>query len=627
MKIKKISAIVMIAAVLALSAPITGALPNPLGVTASAEEYKAGDQFWVSFDTETGKVTGEPEVLSEPSRNVFYRCTVLEDGTISVALDFWFEYGGADYEFRGNSITIPDKICGQIVTVIEGWSKGGFSSITIPDTVTTISENAFSNAFYLEEVKFGANSQLKTIGESAFWDCRSLKSISIPASVETIGTMAFANNADSRELKIKIREMGELSEVDFTNTYSLTDVKFAKGSKLKVIDQWAFQNQPKLTSVTLPDSLEKIGFGAFLCCSSFEEINVPKNVNEIGAHAFDCCSADQKTAILTKITVDKANTSFKSVDGVVYSKDGKTVVAYPNIRTGDKYEIPADVTKIAEGAFADCFNLTSVTVPEGITELPETAFYYATALKSITLPSTLKTIGDRAFEGTALTSLYIPESVTAIDAHAFDSTALKTITGKAGSYAETFAKENGYTFKDGTALEPDDTDTTNTFTDDSEDKAADVQVIAKPNVIPKEARFSVRLDDKNATKTRVAYNCFFTYNGAEYEPTETVTVKIPVPITMRDIADTLKVYHLQDGKYVNMSAKVVDGYLVFDTDHFSTYIVTAEELDKAGTPGGSDGANGGSSNANDNHNTGVALAIAPVLLAGAAALVALKKRK
>lgn len=81
----------------------------------------------------------------------------------------------------------------------------------------------------------------------------------------------------------------------------------------------------------------------------------------------------------------------------------------------------------------------------------------------------------------------------------------------------------------------------------------------------------------------------------------------------------------QDGKYVNMSAKVEDGYLVFDTDHFSTYVVTAEELDKAGTPGDSDGTNG-SSDPNDNHNTGVALAIAPVLLAGAAVVV-LKKRK
>ncbi len=288
--------------------------------------------------------------------------------------------------------------------------------------------------------------------------------------------------------------------------------------------------------------------------------------------------------------------------------------------------------------------MTSVTIPEGVEELPENAFSYATALKSVNLPSTLKTIGKWAFEATAFTSLYIPESVTAIDAHAFDSAALKTITGKAGSYAETFAKENGYAFKERTAPEPDDTskpddtDTPNTFNDP--DGAADVQVIAKPNAIPKEAHFSVRLDDENTTDTRIAYNCFFTYNGADYEPTETVTVRIPVPITMRDIADTLKVYHLQDGKYVSMNAKVENGYLVFDTDHFSTYVVTADELGETVNPGDTDAVNestskpngdtnavsDGTSEPNGNPNTGIAIAVAPVILAGAAVVV-LKKRK
>ena len=308
----------------------------------------------------------------------------------------------------------------------------------------------------------------------------------------------------------------------------------------------------------------------------------------------------------------------------MFSKDGKTIVAYPVAKSG-KYEIPADVNTIAESAFANSQKLTSVTIPEGVTDIPENAFSYCTTLAEVKLPSTLKTIAKWGFEATALTSIDIPESVTAIDAHAFESASLlKQINGVAGSYAETFAKENGYTFNGVSSEKPDG----DTFTDDSSDKAADVQVIAKPNAIPKEAHFSVRLDDANTTAERIAYNCFFTYNGAEYEPTDTVTLRIPVPVAMRDIANTLKVYHLQDGKYVNMKAKVENGYLVFDTDHFSTYIVTAENLE-SGDNSSAPSTSTPTTPDNDNPNTGVAVAAAfgVAAIAGAAVPVLRKKRK
>lgn len=654
MKIKIISAVVMTAAVLAAAAPITGVLPNPLGVMASAEEakqYAPGDVFYYvqKYDSNNGGYYWD--VADDGYLYDYYlTCTVKSDGTVKINhWSFWDSPLADDLNssFYNETFTIPEKIGGYTVSEIcctnDIYSPLAAKKLVIPETVETIGDYTFDSWLYLEEVEFAGNSKLKTIGGWAFWNCRSLKSVTIPASVETIGQSAFANNTESSGLAENQQPLkgkwcplgGDTVEFDFTDTYSLTEVKFAEGSKLKVLDQWAFQKQPNLKSITLPDSLEKIGYNVFVGCENLTEINVPKNVNEIGAYAFNgAVSEDHKKSSLAKITVDEDNEYYKSVDGVVFSKDGKTIVSYPPAKNGDTYEIPDGVAKIADAAFSSNLNLTSVTVPEGVEELPENAFSYATALKSVNLPSTLKTIGKWAFEATAFTSLYIPESVTAIDTHAFDSAALKTIMGKAGSYAETFAKENGYAFEEGTTPEPDDTskpdETPNTFTDDSEDKAADVEVIAKPNVIPKEARFSVRYDDMNTTKTRIAYDCFFTYNGADYEPTETVMVKIPVPITMRDIADTLKVYHLQDGKYVNMSAKVVDGYLVFDTDHFSTYIVTAEELDKTLDPGDTNSADSSTSNPNSSPNgnpdTGIALAIAPVLLAGAA-VVALKKRK
>ena len=597
MKLKKTAATLAAVAVMASAA----ALPQTAQVFAKTANAAAadplpvlnlqvGDEFYAPFDPNTGALDGDNKFFTDfmdavdNSNNAWYVCKLLSDNTIGISTGCI----ATEYAHEGCKITIPDKIGKYTVTEIDDTSLGGFSSITVPDTVTTINQGAFAYDLLLEEVNFGANSQLKLIDQWAFQDCRSLKSITIPASVETIAYGAF-NNSDQ-----KLVGGGEVDEEtgtigrDFTDTYSLTSVKFAEGSKLKILGDFAFFDCLNLKSITIPASVETVGEYSFSLGSDT---------------AFD------KTSSMTEINVSPDSKNFKSVDGVLYTKDGKKLVACPAGKTEIKF---ADgVTEIQQGAFQGCNQITSVTIPNTITKLPKDAFADCIKLNKVILPETLTEIGKWAFQTTALTDITIPESVTVIDPQAFEDSLLKNINGVSGSYAETFAKENGYTFNSSSSTS---TGTTNTFKDDSEDKAADIEVVAKPNVIPKEAHFSVRFDDKNSTDTRVAYNCFFTYNGAEYEPTDKVTVRIPVPVAMRDIADTLKVYHLQDGKYVNMKAKVENGYLVFETDHFSTYVVTAENLgddDKENPKTGADG---------------IALTVGLIALAGAAVAVYRKKR-
>ncbi len=606
----------------------------------SIEDLKVGDTFYAPFDPNTGALDGDNLFTDfmdavDNSNNAWYVCKLLSDNTIGISTGCI----ATEYAHEGCKITIPDKIGKYTVTEIDETRLGGFSSITVPDTVTTINQSAFLGDLLLEEVNFGANSQLKLIDQWAFQDCRSLKSITIPASVETIAYGAF-NNSDQ-----KLVGGGEVDEEtgtigrDFTDTYSLTSVKFAKGSKLKILGDYAFAQQYALTDIELPEGLKEIGRGAFQDCLDLKSVTIPASVETVGEYPFALTSKRDvgfdKTSSMTEINVSPDSKNFKSVDGVLYTKDGKKLVACPAGKTEIKF---ADgVTEIQQGAFQGCNQITSVTIPNTITKLPKDAFALCTKLNKATLPETLTEIGQWAFQYTALTDITIPESVTVIDKQAFENSLLKNINGVAGSYAETFAKENGYTFNGKSSSSSGSsssssgstttTDTESTFKDDSEDKAADIEVVAKPNVIPKEAHFSVRFDDKNSTDTRVAYNCFFTYNGAEYEPTDTVTVRIPVPVAMRDIADTLKVYHLQDGKYVNMKAKVEDGYLVFETDHFSTYVVTAEELEETAenteTPTTTETTPAGTTNP----PTGVAVGLVPVILAGAVVIVSAKKRK
>lgn len=122
------------------------------------------------------------------------------------------------------------------------------------------------------------------------------------------------------------------------------------------------------------------------------------------------------------------------------------------------------------------------------------------------------------------------------------------------------------------------------FMDNSDDSAADIMVVSEGNAIPKDAIFTVRLDDGLTNDDQIAYNCTFTLDGKEIEPNGKVTVWIPVPESMKDIADTLKVYHYVYGKYTAMDVTVKYGKLLFVTDHFSTYVVTAKDLINEETP-------------------------------------------
>lgn len=254
-------------------------LPQVVSAESSDPVYGVGDEFWVTFDPDTGAVVDgkmHPDYgACTQEYNAAYACRILNDRTIAVITACM----GNHYINQGKRITIPDTIAGYTVTQLGGIGKnavsnddyfmGGFASITVPDTVTTIAEGAFSaHNVLLEEINFGTNSQLKLIDQWAFQDCRSLKTITIPSSVETIAYGAFMNS-DNPNTYIG----------DFTNTYSLKAVKFAEGSKLKAMGDYVFENQKALTSVELPEGVKIISKGAFLNCEALKTITIPVSID------------------------------------------------------------------------------------------------------------------------------------------------------------------------------------------------------------------------------------------------------------------------------------------------------------------------------------------------------------
>ncbi len=144
-----------------------------------------------------------------------------------------------------------------------------------------------------------------------------------------------------------------------------------------------------LTSVTIPDSVTSIGNSAFSGCSGLTSVTIPDSVTSIGDWAFYGCSS------ILLFEVGEGNEHYKSIDGLLLTKDGTTLVAGINRDVA----IPGSVTDISSYAFCNCNGLTSVTIPDSVTSIGSYAFYGCSGLTSVTIPGSVTSIGYGAFGG------------------------------------------------------------------------------------------------------------------------------------------------------------------------------------------------------------------------------------
>ena len=148
----------------------------------------------------------------------------------------------------------------------------------------------------------------------------------------------------------------------------------------------------RMEKITLPVSITKLETQALYGCQSLRQIDIPANVKELGRNVFPSHS-------LMEIHVSPNNPNFCDIEGVLFTKDGKSLICYPGFKIGTAYQIPDGVGTIKSSAFNCAIHLQHVGIPKGIKNIPYDAFGGCRYLVSIDLPSSLETIDSSAFWG------------------------------------------------------------------------------------------------------------------------------------------------------------------------------------------------------------------------------------
>jgi len=327
------------------------------------------------------------------------------------------------------------------------WGCSSLTSVAIQDSVSSIGKEAFFYCSNLTSVTIP--NSVTRIETSAFEHCTSLAQVTIPASVTEIGVMAFCE-CDALTAFLVAPDNANYSSLDgvLFNKAQTELIRYPVGkpdSSYVIPDgvtniDGAFTSCANLVSVTFPASLTNVGDYAFSCCYHLADVQISETVTNIGESAFKYCTHLERLTIpstvtsigngafsacrsLPSIDVASDNQNYCSLDGVLFNKAQTELIQYPAGKTGASYSIPDGVTRLCDYSFYDCESLTNVTIPDGLTS-----------------------IGRVVFSGNEHLSVTIPASVTDIDELAFLNESL-VIHAPAGSYAETYAKENNIPFQ------------------------------------------------------------------------------------------------------------------------------------------------------------------------------------
>lgn len=250
---------------------------------------------------------------------------------------------------------------------------------------------------------------LSSDGRTLLFAPRELTSVAIPDCVTAIGDKAFDNHKKLDRVTIPptVTKFGQfafrwcdnLTGVFITNLAAWCQLSFEMDNKPYDWDWdsplWyahnLYLNGSLVKDMQVPDGVTSVGGHAFRGCTSLTRVRIPRGVSEIAPGAFADCGN------LVRFEVEESNRRYKSVDGLLLTNDGRTLVAVPGGL--ERVEIPASVVSIGDWAFAGCGKLTKLTIPNGVTSIGYWTFKRCKSLASIAIPPSMVKIAHGAFWG------------------------------------------------------------------------------------------------------------------------------------------------------------------------------------------------------------------------------------
>ena len=338
--------------------------------------------------------------LAAVGSNVFSGCSALTSVEMSANTAM------GEGMFRGTSltrVTIPQRK----VAAMAFYGCTRLSEVNFTGALTDIGDSAFNGCTNLAKVSFTADATLENIGVSAFAGATKLTSFNVAsgnANFVLSDDKAIVYNTDETEI-VMIAPGFNFNNYTFAPTLKTIGRSIFSGrtdiidldlsnTSIEVIGDYAFYGNTKLQTITFPDSLKRIGDGAFGVCYGLNEIVIPAGV-EVGVRAYyNCVASNDQSQIVDgpqRLTIG---------DGAVIGQE-----AFAACESLFSLALGNDVT-LGVGAFYMCTNLGRGTVELGnLTEIPEACFAMNLSLNNIDL-SGIEKIGDSAFTTVYNGSIY-----------------------------------------------------------------------------------------------------------------------------------------------------------------------------------------------------------------------------
>ena len=361
-----------------------------------------------------------PNKVTKLNDNTFSNCSSLKNvsigsGCTSISTTAFDGTSSIDRitvsEDNKNYTVVDGVLYNKDMTTLVLYPKNRSGEFAVPDTVTTIANSAFDSSPNLTKVTIGKN--VKTIGASAFGECKSLKTVIFEDSdtvQKTICDYAFYKCPvlTTVDFGNAVKSIGNYA---FYSCQSLNKLDFSKNS-VKTIGDYAFTVCKSLESIEFPDSLESIGYGAFSAntngyrgsyvASSLKSVKFGRRLKSIADYAF----YENRQLNTVKFTGDALTSigywSFCNIAITELDLSGTdasiNMYAFPHCTSLETVKL-SGVKTIGSNAFDYCTSLENVNIGNDVERIASNSFYYNTNLKQLVLGKGLNSIDSTAFSG------------------------------------------------------------------------------------------------------------------------------------------------------------------------------------------------------------------------------------